>query len=238
MSTTAISVLTGALALLLAMTGIALLTWGGERLRGVGGSLITGSALALATFTLQLQINENRQKLEAQRARQAKIDNFRLTVAVSNNLSGFDPGGNEMKEFYLGGKILDGALLDEKDMRDVVLRDARLRGAHLKGAQLRGADLLHADLSQADLTGAHLERADLRFAKFEDAAIEHAASLRGALVNGETCWPEAFLEAKETHRLVAGIHASTTSLPNGDRFPPSKGHQCRLGEHREAGPQR
>ena len=240
--------LTAGVALVVALTG-GFLVFGhtDQVLRNLGVGLLTGSALGFAVFALQLYSDQNSQRLELRReAADRKLEerreaaaarqSFLFTLAVTSNLTGFDPRGRSLNGLYLAGKVLSRARLRGAKLRGATLRDASLVAADLSHSRLILADLINADLYQAALTGANLRGADLRFAKFEAAAVEKIATLDGAKVNAATCWPAGFLTAPETLKLRRGLRPMETSRPSGRKLPPSRGHTCENGEHREAGP--
>lgn len=192
-------------------------------LRDLGISLLSGAFFTLAVFALQLVDDVNTQE-----------ESFRLTVALSNDLSGFTTDRDSLAGMYLNSKTLDGADLRGKDLRGIKLRNAKLRGANLEGADLRGADLLGADLFEASLKNADLTDADLRWAKLEETHV-FSSKLQRAKVNQATCWPRSFVNNKKDGLERAGVVMMPTRTHDGGRLPPSPGHACEVGEHDQAG---
>jgi uncharacterized protein YjbI with pentapeptide repeats len=191
--------------------------------RDLGISLLTGAFFTLAVFALQLVNDVNTQE-----------ENFRLTVALSNDLSGFTTDRDSLAGMYLNSKTLDGADLRGKDLRGIKLRNAKLRGANLEGANLRGADLLGADLFEASLKNADLTGADLRGAKLEETHV-FSSTLQGAKVNQATCWPRTFVNNTKNGLEQSGVVKTPTRTHDGGRLPPSRGHACEVEEHDQAG---
>jgi Pentapeptide repeats (8 copies) len=192
-------------------------------LRDLGISLLTGAFFTLAVFALQLVNDVNTQE-----------ESFRLTVALSNDLSGFTTDRESLAGMYLNSKTLDGADLRGKDLSGIKLRNAKLRGANLEGANLRGADLLGADLFEASLKGADLTGADLRWAKLEETHV-FSATLQEAKVNDATCWPRTFVNNKKGGLEQAGVVKMTTRTHDGGQVEKSWGHPCEVNEHDQAG---
>ena len=83
-------------------------------LRDLGISLLTGAFFTLAVFALQLVNDVNTQE-----------ESFRLTVALSNDLSGFTTDRESLAGMYLNSKTLDGADLRGKDLSGIKLRNAK-----------------------------------------------------------------------------------------------------------------
>ena len=198
--------------LVFALGAFLLFRWGAEdgtrreAWRNLGASLITGVAVTLAVFGLQLFLSDR-----------AEQEDFRFRVALSGNLSGFDPGRHGMDSMHLAGKVLNGAKFAGISLKGAVLQDSSLIGTNLKGARLEGANLIGATLTDAVLTGAHLDGADLRGTHFNRASIASVASWKGAKVNWQTCWPEGFDLRKHLDELVASTTRSS-STPSHGRF--------------------
>jgi hypothetical protein len=218
--------LTLGLAILIGVIGVVLIMLRkpqGDKLRDLGISLLSGAFFTLAVFALQLVNEVNTQE-----------ESFRLTVAMSNDLSGFTTDRPSLAGMYLNSKTLDGADLRGKDLRGIKLRRAKLRGANLEGANLRGADLLGADLFEASLKNANLSNADLRWAKLEETVV-FTANLKDAKVNEATCWPRTFMNNNKRNGLEqAHVVMQPTRIPNGGQLPRSHGHACEQGEHDQA----
>ncbi len=203
-----------AFAVVVFLIGVFLLfKWGAEdgtrreAWRNLGASLITGVAVTLAVFGLQLFLNDR-----------AEEEDFKFRVALTGNLSGFDPGRHAMDSMHLAGKVLNGAKFAGQSLRGAVLQGSSLVGTNLKGAHLEGANLIGANLTDAVLTGAHLDGADLRGTHFDRASVASVASWEGAKVNWHTCWPKGFDLRKHLDELV---RSRTRESPT-----PSAGQFC------------
>jgi Pentapeptide repeats (8 copies) len=158
-------------------------------LKAIGSSLLTGSLVSLAIFALQFY-------LDREDARQAKEEQFRLTLAVTKDLEGLDPP-LPLAGLNLPDKVLDHAELAGEDLTDANLAGASLRSANLEGAQLEGANLYRADLEGAQMVGADLDNAVLSSANLRDATIYGPTGveleLDGTDVDARTCWSADFL---------------------------------------------
>lgn len=158
-------------------------------LKAIGSSLLTGSLVSLAIFALQFY-------LDREDARQAKEEQFRLTLAVTKDLEGLDPP-LPLAGLNLPDKVLDHAELAGEDLTDANLAGASLRSANLEGARLEGANLYRADLEGAQMTGVDLDDAVLTSANLRDATIYGPSGveleLDGTDVDARTCWPADFL---------------------------------------------
>jgi pentapeptide repeat protein len=178
-----------------------------EAWRALGSSMITGAAVTFAIFALQLYVDKNSEE-----------EDFRLKVAMTGNLSGFDPKGHPLDGMHLAGKALNGAAFEGASLRGTVMRDASLVGTSLKRAHLEKANLINADLTDAILTGASLDNADLRNARFVNATISDVASWKGAKVNFWTCWPRGFDLKAHLDELIA--------IPTRPGAHPQRGQFC------------
>jgi serine/threonine protein kinase, bacterial len=99
-------------------------------------ALVVGSLFFAASLFVQLS---------------AEANNFKMTIAVSNDLTGFDPNGRSLQQMTFAGKKLARAKFKEADLRDADLSTAYLGEANLEDADLRGADLFYAVLLRANL---------------------------------------------------------------------------------------
>ena len=181
----------------------------------MGIAFLSSGFLALALLYIQTKLDD---AAEAERDAQADVlreENYRLAIQLAADLTGFDPGDHDIDDINFSGKMLKAAQLTDKELPNFAAQDAILVGAELEDATLTDANLVGADVSEAELSGADLSDADLRNTRFEHAAIEHAGSLKGAKVNGQTCWPQAFLESSNTWWLALGLVS-----PRGDDGPP------------------
>jgi Pentapeptide repeats (8 copies) len=121
--------------------------------RALGASIVTGVCVTLAMFILQGWTDKRAQR-----------EDFRLRIALTNDLRGFDPGDHDMTGMHLAGKNLAGAKLSGVDLTNAVLTGARLNGADLRGATLDGAQIVDVD----------------------------RAAWKGVKANWHTCWPRGF----------------------------------------------
>jgi Pentapeptide repeats (8 copies) len=201
----------------------ALLAFGPARRtqRDLGVGLLSGATVGLAIFALQLVNETNANEIQDKQEEAARRETVQLAIATTGDLSGFDPRDEPLTGMYLAGKKLRNAQFEGADLTRAELRDSRMQGALLGHATLRKANLIGADLREADLEDADLSGAWLHAANFFHAEVEHIKSLKGAIANADTCWPEGFLEAPQTKRLVSQLKAAT-----GSAGVPSKGHTC------------
>jgi hypothetical protein len=139
--------------------------------RDLGVALVTGSLFFAASLFVQISFESS---------------NFRMTIAVTNDLTGFDANGRALQGVTLAGKTLYRANLKGARLVGSDLSSANLTEAKLQGAQLAGANLAYAVLLRANLKDVNLRDADLRGAELStDVAT---ADLSGAKVHRETCW--------------------------------------------------
>lgn len=141
------------------------------RRREVGLALVTGAAFMISSGLVQASLD---------------VSNFRWTVSVTNDLTGFDPEGRSLRGFNLTGKNLRGSSLQDVDLQSSNLRYADLKEAQLSRAKLNGANLYYASLMGAVLRGADFTSANLEGAELGD--LTRLKSLAGARVHEETCW--------------------------------------------------
>jgi Pentapeptide repeats (8 copies) len=162
--------------------------------RALGASIVTGVCVTLAMFILQGWTDKRAQR-----------EDFRLQVALTSDLRGFDPRGQDMSGMHLAGKDLTGANLAGASLVRTVLRGSNLVGAKLDRARLQHGDLVDADLTNAVLTGARLNGADLRGATLDGAQIVDVdrAAWKGVKANWHTCWPRGFNFGDPEFGLVA-----------------------------------
>jgi hypothetical protein len=181
----------------------------------MGIAFLSSGFLALALLYIQNKLDDAAEEERDAQSEVLREENYRLSLQLAADLTGFDPGNHDIDGINFGGKILKAAQLTDKELHHFAAQDAVLVGAELEGASLTDANLIGADISEAELMDANLSNADLRNARFEHAAIENADSLKGAKVNGQTCWPQAFLESSDTWWLALGLVS-----PRGDDAPP------------------
>jgi hypothetical protein len=233
--------ITIALGALLLTTGLWFFLKGrSQKYHDLGVGLVTGAAVAVSVLALQLTVEENadqRTRDEATaaqlRAAQEKKASdeaaFRLLIATSADLTGFDPRGRSLRAYYLGGKKFVGANFVGTDLREAVLRGSDLSAAAMRNADLRKADLISANLSETILTGADLTAADLRYANLTRSAVEHVKSLSGVRVNAETCWPAGFLTDPGLKSKRDGLRPEPIMSDPSKPVPASPGHTCKGG---------
>lgn len=148
-------------------------------LKVLGRRRVTGPVRPLAL---------DRVRLVDARLRHARLAGADLHFAdlTGANLRGADLTRADLTGTSLRRAVLVEATLYQADLRDAVLAqaladEADLRGTDLTGADLRAAHLGHARLDFADIRGADLAGADLT-----------GTSLRGALADEDTTWPDGF----------------------------------------------
>jgi hypothetical protein len=186
--------------------------------RDLAVGLLTSCVATLAIFALQQYIEtsaeaQNKQdaatvkRQEKTAAAVAAEQSFHLSLALTSDLTGFNPEGHSMAGYYLSGKTFNSAQFRNANLHKAQLRGANLRNVDATGADLGGANLFYADLTGAILDGANLAQANLQSATLERADIEHARSLDGATVNAATCWPTGFLDtiAPRMHLIAVPI---------------------------------
>ncbi|MFF4644555.1 pentapeptide repeat-containing protein [Streptomyces sp. NPDC001389] len=149
-------------------------------LSALGGGLITGLSVGLATLNLQMSFDAS-----------TKYATWRADVESAASIPGFTPGDRDIRGINFSGKELRDADFTDVDLHGVQFRDAVLKGAVFDGANLQGANLVGADLEAAsfnttDLRGALLQSANLTHAAVNGTTADKYA---GAQVNGRTCWP-------------------------------------------------
>lgn len=208
--------------------------------QNLGASLLSGSVVTVAVFLLQVMLTANtehtqredqkqRDKQQHTEQQQRDEENFRLIVAVSGYLRGFNPGKHSVAGLYLSGKDLTGANFNDVHLEETQFQDAVLARADLRRAHARNANFLNADFFKASVDDADFRGADLRFAKFEGASVAARVKFAGAKVNSETCWPKYFLD---------NLSSTVGLVPDKNPIDPSNqyGHVCTDGEHKRAGP--
>jgi hypothetical protein len=196
-----------------------------DHVRNLGVGLLTGTVATMAVLLLQWTIAEADHRREAAEQKWAEYQTFQLSLALTSDLTGFDPKGRSLAEAYLGGKNLNSARLEKANLRAAVLRGANLTAANLDGANLKDANLKDATLNLATLDKADLTGANLEGTKFGLAQVE-TAKLTGAHVNAATCWPKGFLE---TIAPKAGLIAKPITIRPDKPEPPSLGYTCKEG---------
>jgi hypothetical protein len=139
--------------------------------RDFGVSLLTGGLFLTASLFVQLNLEDS---------------NFRMTISVSDDLTGFDPNGRSLEKMTFSGKNLYRAKLTGSRLTKADLSTAYLGEAKLQRANLREADLAYAILFRSNIANSIFEDANLRGAEISTDFSE--AELTGAKVHGETCW--------------------------------------------------
>jgi hypothetical protein len=155
--------------------------------RDVGVSLLTGGLFLTASLFVQLNLENS---------------NFRMTISVSDDLTGFDPNGRSLEGLTFSGKNLYRAKLKGSRLTKADLSTAYLGEAKLQGANLREADLAYAILFRSNIKNSVFEDANLRGA--EISTDFSTTELSGAKVHGETCWQ---VRLDERYPLVSGEDA-------------------------------
>jgi hypothetical protein len=163
-------------------------------LGGVASALLSAGLIAVAILVLTPRTDEE--------AVEEAL--WRANVAVTHDLTGFDPHGHSLSDLSFANKILVGANFSGMSLEGVTLDYADLNGADLERTNLVEASLTGADLSTASLAGADLRRALLEGTKFDDAAVEGVRSLEGAVATPATCWPSGFLDLAVAKGLKPG----------------------------------
>lgn len=161
-------------------------------LSALGGGLITGLSVGLATLNLQMSFDAS-----------TKYATWRADVESAASIPGFTPGERDIRGINFSGKDLRDADLRGLDLHGVQFRDTVLRGAMFDGADLRGANLSGANLEAASFGGTDLRGAWLQSANLTHAEVNTTGApgkFAGAQVNGRTCWPKHVYPA-----ILAGV---------------------------------
>jgi hypothetical protein len=185
--------------------------------RDLGVALVVGSLFFAASLFVQLS---------------AEANNFRMTIAISKDLIGFDPNDRSLQGMTFAGKTLSRAKFEGADLVDADLSTAKLGEANLEDADLRGANLFYAVLLRARLRNADLTGANLQGAELSTDILQ--AQLNKAEVHRETCWqirlqePSMLSDGEEAQVIVDDrpiIHKLMTSGldPKDDK---TLGHVC------------
>ncbi len=101
---------------------------------------------------------------------------------INNKVIGRNLAEIDLKDAFLGGACLDGADLTK----------ANLSGAKLSGSTIQGSILTEANLAKCRITNADFENADFRSSNLTQTNLIAVRSLRGAIYNDETKFPEGF----------------------------------------------
>ena len=164
-------------------------------LAGIGSGILTGAAVSFGVILMQQEM-----------LREGEGTQWRLDVATSWRIAGFDPHGkpyNKPELINFSGKELPNADFHGLDLSGAKFRDAKLGGVNFNDANLSGADFVGADVSTATFVGADLSGAKFQSANLGFAAVEKAKSARSAVSNAETCWPTGFDSTTRWSELVA-----------------------------------
>jgi uncharacterized protein YjbI with pentapeptide repeats len=165
-----------------------------QLLGGVASALLAAGLVALSLVLLMPRTDE-----------EALEEAFwRANVAVTHDLTGFDPHGHSLSDLSFANKILVGANFSGMSLEAMTFDYANLNGADLERTNLVDASLTGADLSTASLAGADLRRAFLEGTRFDQAAVEGVRSLEGAVATPATCWPAGFLDLTVAQGLEPG----------------------------------
>ncbi len=137
------------------------------------------------------------------RLRQATEDDVLKRRIDLITKSGLELKGANLQEADLRKADLQNANLQRADLQEADLRKADLQGADLREADLQEADMYEANLQKVDLQGANLQGAILTMTdmlnaklretvKLEEVDLLGKTSLKGAIWNKETTFPEGF----------------------------------------------
>lgn len=162
----------GAALLIICIGGILLKSAAGTKRADAGIAMLTGAIFLIAAGLTQFTVDSS---------------NFRTSVALESDLTGFDPNGRSLDGFTLAGKKLHAAQFEGADLRDANLSYSDLKEARLRGADARSAELFYAKLHLASLEGADLRDANLVGAEIATPYIDNV-QFAGARVHEETCW--------------------------------------------------
>lgn len=165
-----------------------------QLLGGAASALLTAGIISLAFVLLMPRTDEE--------AVEEAV--WRANVAVTHDLTGFDPHGHSLADLSFANKILVGANFSGMSLDGMTFDHADLNGADLERTNLTDASLTGADLSTASLAGADLRRTYLEGTRFDNAAVEGVRSLEGAMATPATCWPAGFLELTVAKGLKPG----------------------------------
>lgn len=160
----------------------------------LGASLFGGAIVGIAVlgaelvFSWQLaHIEEDRSReltrIEKEREAVAKREGLRLQLGLGTDFTGIDLFQQDLRRFYLPGRVFAKANLSGASLDGAILWNAILDGARLVETSLQNADLNGASFEGANLVRADLSEARLRNAKFNGAHL-HEAKLRGADLAG------------------------------------------------------
>ncbi|MFL4949067.1 pentapeptide repeat-containing protein [Streptomyces sp. MMS24-I31] len=109
-------------------------------LSAIGGGLITGLSVGLATLNLQIAFDAS-----------AKYATWRADVEAAESIPGCSPGNRDIHGINFSGNTLRDAVFTNVDLRGAQFRDTILKGAVFDGADLRGANFVGADLEASSL---------------------------------------------------------------------------------------
>ncbi len=158
----------------LLVSGAAVLAfgWRVDHLPELGVGLIVGGLFALASYANQVTV---------------QISDFRSSLAVSDNLTGFESNGYDLRGLNFAGKTLRAAELPGENLTGANFKYADLREANLRDALLHDTIFFYATFLRADLTDSEFIEADLQGAKITTTSVAGAKFTR-AKVHGSTCW--------------------------------------------------
>jgi len=181
----------------------------------IGRAIMVSVVLAVVIGVPQYLIAKADKERDDMAAKEAKERDFRLSLALQENLTGANLEKADLEGIRLHGKLMRSADLAHANLRNAQLVDADLRGANLSGAQLQGADLRRAHLEGAYLDGAQLQEANLedvdaRGAWLPGAHLENANLELAGLVF--SCLAGAQLDSAR----LAGADLAGAVLTNAD----------------------
>ncbi|WBO61636.1 pentapeptide repeat-containing protein [Streptomyces camelliae] len=150
-------------------------------LSALGGGLITGLSVGLATLNLQMSFEAT-----------TKYATWKADVEAATSIPGFSPGHRDIRGINFSGKSLHDADFTHEDLHGMQFRDADLTGAVFDGADLQGVNFVGADLESTSFMDSNLKNALLQSADLTHAAVNGSApqNYAGVQVNGRTCWPK------------------------------------------------
>jgi hypothetical protein len=189
--------LTLKLTVILLIVGIVLICLSGlsKTIGEIGVGLLVGALFGFTSYTNQVSV---------------QTSDFKSSLNLTQDLSGFDPQGHSMRGMSLADKNFRGAELKHADLRSANLKYSDFREAVLRNAHLNNAALFYATFLRADLTNAHLDGADLQGAKISTPDLQ-GATMSKASVTRNTCWniplaePSSGLPTAQGERLVNQI---------------------------------
>ena len=162
-----------------------------------------------------------------------EVSEFKSTLAVTQDLTGFKPYGQSLEGLSLRYKNLQGADFADANLSGADLSFATLREANLQDADLPGAKLFYATFLRANLMDATLDGANLDSAKITTPSIA-GATFAGATVNRNTCWNVTLSDVRSLSPDESG-HAVLETVVNSELSPDADNILGRICYRREVG---